>query len=81
MMTREEELERAIEDRNMAEDDIDSLNHEVMVLEHQYPSDFESLDEWNSLDKEITSLSNEVMYLTSCIEDLKYQIAESEEND
>lgn len=67
-MDREKELARAIEDRDMAEDDALILGDEAIAIEREYPDTFEERDDWNALDREINALNNEAMYLTSWIE-------------
>jgi hypothetical protein len=78
MMTKEEELARCIEDRDIAENDAILLGEEMRQFEIAHPDDFEEHDEWNSLHDEINALDSEASYLTACIEDLEDQIAESE---
>lgn len=71
----EEELERAIADRDMAESEAERLSYEMADIERENP-DFEEDEEWLSLHDEVNALENEAHYLTSCIEDLKEQIAD-----
>ena len=75
MMDIEEELERAIADRDMAESEAERLSYEMADIERENP-DFEEDEEWLSLHDEVNALENEAHYLTSCIEDLKEQIAD-----
>ena len=62
MMTRQEEYQRLIEDRDEAEQEAERLGYELNLLE-------EDSDEWNKLFDEITQFENEAMYLTSCLTD------------
>lgn len=74
-MTLEEELKRAIEDRDQALDDIDYYDHELLVIEREGVTE-ENEDEYCSLDDYVNQLNNEVSYLNAVIEDLEYQIKE-----
>ena len=63
-MTREQELSRLYEDRNMLELDIDLLDEELKYME-------EDSEEWNATYTEVTHMMNEVRYMTACIESLE----------
>ncbi len=73
-MTREEELARMIEDRDIAENDAQTYSDEMDEIEEQYPDSFEERDDWNSLDCAVRDLENEAAYLTSWI--LSYEQGE-----
>jgi predicted RNase H-like nuclease (RuvC/YqgF family) len=73
-MTKEEELARAIEDRDYAEDEVRHLEQELADFEAAHPDDYESYDDWNALENEIRQLDNHAMYLTHCIESLREEI-------
>lgn len=75
--TLEDELKRYIEDRDMAEMDIDSLNQEMCEIEETDP-DYENNDNWNGLWHEITELENHAADLSRCIEELEDKIANGE---
>jgi hypothetical protein len=74
-MTLEEELERAIDERDCLETDIQLLNTELILLERA-GVDEEDV-EFESLEREINAMENQVMYLDSVIEDLDFRIAEN----
>lgn len=60
MMTREEELKRLYEDRDMNETDLELYNEELKALD-------EESEEYDDLCNEISALENEIMYQTACI--------------
>ena len=64
MMTRQEELRRAIEDRDMLETDIDLMNDELRYLD-------EESEKFEDLESEINNMQNQVYYLNHVIEDLQ----------
>jgi hypothetical protein len=63
-MTKEQELKRLYEDRDMLEIDIDDMNQELKSVE----PDSERED---YLYSEINSMENEVAYINVCIQDLE----------
>jgi hypothetical protein len=75
--TLQDELKRYIEDRDMAEMDLDSLHQEMCEIEYSDP-DYENNDNWNGLWHEVTELENTVNDLSRCIEDLEDRIADGE---
>lgn len=60
-----EELERLIQDRNDAEDELEHLEEELSALEQAEGCDSE---EWESLHREVNEQANHVAYLYSWIE-------------
>lgn len=73
-MTKEEELRRTIEDRDVAESDAELIGQEMADLERAFPDSYEELDDWNALHHEHNALENEAMYLTRCIEELEDEV-------
>ena len=63
-MTKEEELKRMYEDRDMLEIDIDDMNEELKSVEP-------NSDREDYLYSEINSMENEVTYITVCIQELE----------
>ncbi len=63
-----EELERLIEDRNQAEDDLEHLEEELNAFERLHPEDHQDFEEWNDLHNEVNEATNHVAYLNCWIE-------------
>ncbi|RZK41875.1 MAG: hypothetical protein EOO61_05720 [Hymenobacter sp.] len=69
-MTKEEELQRYIEERDMLENQRDGDNDILAQLEAEH-DDYESMDEWNYAWDEVTAAQNEVMSLDRLIAELE----------
>ena len=69
-MTKEEELQRYIEERDMLENQIEADNEIMKQLEAE-SDDYESRDEWNYTWDEITAAQNEVQSLDRLIAELE----------
>ena len=65
-MTNEEELEQLYYDRDSAESELQELEDEMRLFEQTH-DDYEDLDEWNELDREINDKENWVSYLNAFI--------------
>lgn len=70
-MTREEELQRYIEERDMLENQIEADNEIMNQIEAEIPFDYESVPEWNYAWDEITAAENEVQSLNVAIKELQ----------
>ena len=69
-MTKEEELQRYIEERDMLENQIEADNEIMKQLEAE-SDDYESRDEWNYAWDEVTAAQNEVQSLDRLIAELE----------